>query len=198
MRNKDQGKSQKISQEALRLFLKKGPRSVSMADIAKACGLAVGTLYLYFKDKPALASECLSQHFKNHQAHSKELLSRSSDARAQTLVYLKRRFDSHKQLRTGNGSAEFCRYVLEFFPDVRQREAELLAQTLTQALFGSNEEKKISLRNPDQDVRVFLLSLTWFFPLPTDENRAEPKWSLCEKTIHWFFDLWETPPKLKS
>lgn len=51
-----------IIHAALEAFTKKGFAATRMEDIAKAAGIAKGTLYLYFKDKESLFEEVLKFH----------------------------------------------------------------------------------------------------------------------------------------
>ncbi len=192
MRTKDPEKKQLIIETALNLFLEIGPSNISMSDIAKDCGLAVGTLYLYFQDKKSLAGECLSEYFSDHDQHSEEVFGTKESIRKQMIFYLKKRFDAHKRLRVGAGATDFCYFVMSHFPESRERETEKLTKTISEKLVSANECGAITLNDPQRDVRVFLLSLAWFFPHPTDEFRDPPKWSACEDTINWFFDLWES------
>ena len=54
MRNKDEAKEQLILDAALRLIRQTGLAGLKMSDLAKDAGVATGTLYIYFDDKPAL------------------------------------------------------------------------------------------------------------------------------------------------
>lgn len=65
MRKKNQDTKEKIIEVALKVFGKKGFFKTTVDDIAKAAGLAKGTLYLYFKDKESLYIATIDQHFKN-------------------------------------------------------------------------------------------------------------------------------------
>jgi len=53
----------KIIKNALRIFTKKGFFHTTMDDIAKASGVAKGTVYLYFKDKSTLYIDIIEEHF---------------------------------------------------------------------------------------------------------------------------------------
>lgn len=44
----------KILEESMKVFLSKSYERVKLSEISKACGIAEGTLYNYFKDKPTL------------------------------------------------------------------------------------------------------------------------------------------------
>jgi TetR/AcrR family transcriptional regulator, multidrug resistance operon repressor len=56
MRTKDEAKETQILEAALRLIAEVGLAGLKMADLAKAAGVATGTVYIYFTDKPALIS----------------------------------------------------------------------------------------------------------------------------------------------
>lgn len=54
MRTKDEVKEQLILDTALRLIMQTGLVGLKMSELAKEAGVATGTLYVYFDDKPAL------------------------------------------------------------------------------------------------------------------------------------------------
>lgn len=52
-----------ILQGAMQAFLTKGFHAATIADVAEACELGKGTLYLYFKNKDALVDAMVAAHF---------------------------------------------------------------------------------------------------------------------------------------
>jgi TetR/AcrR family transcriptional regulator, repressor of fatR-cypB operon len=56
-RPKDDTKIEAIFEATLKLVQKSGFNGLKMADVAKAAGLATGTLYIYFKNKDVLINE---------------------------------------------------------------------------------------------------------------------------------------------
>lgn len=54
MRTKDEAKEKLILEAALRLIMQTGLSGLKMSDLAKEAGVATGTVYIYFDDKPAL------------------------------------------------------------------------------------------------------------------------------------------------
>lgn len=54
MRTKDEAKEQVIFDTALRLIMQTGLSGLKMSELAKEAGVATGTVYIYFADKPTL------------------------------------------------------------------------------------------------------------------------------------------------
>ena len=54
MRNRDAEKQQLVKQKAIELLVKDGFEGFSINKLAKACGISVGTLYIYYKDRDDL------------------------------------------------------------------------------------------------------------------------------------------------
>ncbi|MBO0929394.1 TetR/AcrR family transcriptional regulator [Fibrella sp. HMF5036] len=54
MRTKDEAKEQLILDTALRLIMQTGLAGLKMSELAKEAGVATGTVYIYFADKPDL------------------------------------------------------------------------------------------------------------------------------------------------
>lgn len=77
-------KEKKLLDSALKLFIEKGIKKTSIADIAKNAGIAKGTFYLYFKDKYELQNILLAKtshelFSKAQKASEKENLERLDD-----------------------------------------------------------------------------------------------------------------------
>lgn len=56
-----------ILHAAQRVYLEKGYHSATIADVAHAAGVAKGTIYLYYKNKEALALSMMHTHFDGMQ-----------------------------------------------------------------------------------------------------------------------------------
>lgn len=54
MRNRNTDKEQLVKQKAIECIVKDGLEGFSMNKLAKACGISVATLYIYYKDKDDL------------------------------------------------------------------------------------------------------------------------------------------------
>ncbi len=60
---KQQNTRSKIIKSGLKVFAKKGYFKTTVDDIAKEVGIAKGTVYLYFRDKPSLYISTIEEHF---------------------------------------------------------------------------------------------------------------------------------------
>ena len=54
-----------ILEAAMQVYSNKGYHAATIADVAEAAGLGKGTLYLYFKNKEAIATSMVDRHFKD-------------------------------------------------------------------------------------------------------------------------------------
>nr|WP_294940713.1 TetR/AcrR family transcriptional regulator [uncultured Mucilaginibacter sp.] len=61
MRTRDIGKEQLVKQRAIELMVKCGMEGFSMNKLAKACGISVATLYIYYKDRDDLIINIASE-----------------------------------------------------------------------------------------------------------------------------------------
>lgn len=80
-----------ILDAAMRVFADKGYHVATIADVAEAAGLGKGTLYLYFKNKEALATTMVERHFKGLeerfiQVEMPETLAAFADRLAKTMT----------------------------------------------------------------------------------------------------------------
>ena len=67
-----------IRDAAIELFYKNGIENTSISSIAKAAGVAKGTIYLYFKDREALINDVTRFCFEKHLAYSMRELDKYS------------------------------------------------------------------------------------------------------------------------
>jgi len=57
VKQRDESKIEQIFAATLQLVVKRGVAGITMRQIAKAAGMATGTLYIYFKDKDELVNQ---------------------------------------------------------------------------------------------------------------------------------------------
>lgn len=69
----------KITEGALRLYLKYGVKSVTMDDVAKYLGVSKKTLYQYVSNKVELIDKCLTMYFDEHVTQIEAIIKETSN-----------------------------------------------------------------------------------------------------------------------
>mgnify|MGYP001799568151 FL=1 len=96
-----------ILDAAMQVYSKKGYHAATIADVAEAAGLGKGTLYLYFKNKEAIAISMVDRHFKGMEDRFfEEKMPETLDAFANNLSQTMNIPDDH---------AKFIRVFFEVF-----------------------------------------------------------------------------------
>ena len=70
---------ERIVNECSRMLMSVGPTSMTMDDVARACGISKRTLYETFPDKRTLIGECIHHEHEKKNAAMKEIFSTSSN-----------------------------------------------------------------------------------------------------------------------
>ena len=88
-RARDEKKRQTIIKAAKGLFASHGFFNTSVADIVKACGLPVGTIYTYFSSKDEIVRAIVDEGWADLHTRLKNLLAESNDVtvRLQSLLH---------------------------------------------------------------------------------------------------------------
>lgn len=71
-------KSERIVEEALRLFMKYGIRNITMDDLAKHLGISKRTIYERFKDKNSLLLQCIESFSAEQQSRIDQIIKESA------------------------------------------------------------------------------------------------------------------------
>ena len=80
-RNGSTGKRESILRAATRVFARNGYFNSKVADIARAAGVADGTVYLYFKSKEEILHSIFDQNMAEAIAAGRKLIAKLSDPR---------------------------------------------------------------------------------------------------------------------
>ena len=70
---------ERIVTECSQMLMSVGPASMTMDDVARACGISKRTLYETFPDKRTLISECIHREHEVKNAQLKEIFNTSSN-----------------------------------------------------------------------------------------------------------------------
>ena len=185
-------KRQRILEAARKRFRYYGVKKTTMQEIARDAGLAVGTLYLYFKDKDDLLVACTEEYVARHRRQAEAILACDASAGDKLRRYVLDRFRASQATRAGGGrpAAELLREVLRVRPERRLEEGRTMAEYFVRILRLGIEAGELYTEDPERDARVFLLSLAFLFPSALDERAYTPTDEDALLVVDWFLNVW--------
>jgi AcrR family transcriptional regulator len=163
-----------------------------MQEIARDAGVAVGTLYLYFKDKNDLLVACTDEYVTRHRRQAEAILASDASAADKLRRYVLDRFRASQATRAGGyrPAAELQREVLRVRPERRLEEGRMMAEYFIRILQFGTETGELNSDHPERDARVLLLSLVFLFPVPMDERAYTPTEEDALLVVDWFLQIW--------
>ena len=158
-------KSERIIKAARERFRYYGLSKTTMQEIASDAGVAVGTLYLYFKNKDELVAACAEEFVALHRKEAAAILASDAPADEKLRRYVLNRFRRSAETRTGSRHlAELTRAVLRVKPDRVVEEGQMMWEVVVQILREGVEAGVFQISDPEDDAQVFLFSIAYFFP----------------------------------
>jgi AcrR family transcriptional regulator len=110
---------ERIVTECSQMLMSVGPTSMTMDDVARACGISKRTLYEIFPDKRTLIGECMHRQHEAKNTQLKEILNTSSNCfEAMFRVYQRAR----KMYETT--SMAFINDIKRLYPDIFEKHME--------------------------------------------------------------------------
>jgi AcrR family transcriptional regulator len=185
-------KRQRILEAARKRFRYYGVRKTTMQEIAQDAGVAVGTLYLYFKDKDDLLVAGTEVYVRRHRRQAEAILASDAPAADKLRRYVLDRFRASQATRAGGHrpAAELLREVLRVRPERRFEEGRMIEAYFVRILRLGMETGELYTQDPERDARVFLLSLAFLFPSATDERAPTPTVEDALLVVDWFLQVW--------
>jgi TetR/AcrR family fatty acid metabolism transcriptional regulator len=185
-------KRQRILEAARNRFRYYGFRKTTMQEIARDAGVAVGTLYLYFKDKDDLLVAGTEEYVTRHRQQAEVILASDVSAADKLRRYVLDRFRASQATRAGGHrpAAELLREVLRVRPERRAEEGRMMAEYFVRILRLGIETRELYTDDPERDARVFLLSLAFLFPSAMDERAYTPTEGDALVVVEWFLQVW--------
>jgi AcrR family transcriptional regulator len=196
-------KRQRILDAARKRFRYYGVRKTTMQEIARDAGVAVGTLYLYFKDKDDLLVACTDEYVTRHRRLAEAILASDASAADKLRRYVLDRFRASQATRAGGyrPAAELQREVLRVRPERRLEEGRMMAEYFIRILQLGMETGELNSDHPERDARVLLLSLAFLFPTAIDDRAYTPTEEDALLVVDWFLQAWRqsgaTPARAK-
>ena len=149
---------ERILTECSQMLMSVGPTSMTMDDVARACGISKRTLYEIFPDKRTLIGECMHREHEAKNAHLKEVFSTSSNCfEAMYRVYQRAR----KIYETT--SVAFINDIRRLYPDIFEKHIEnekTMINGIASVLRQAQDEGLVTTRiNPEIAAYLFSQSL---------------------------------------
>ncbi|MEM9164864.1 MAG: helix-turn-helix domain-containing protein, partial [Cyanobacteria bacterium P01_F01_bin.4] len=123
MQRLDESKRQAIMAAAQTRLAQYGVKKTTMQEIAKDVGIAVGTLYLYFKNKNEILIATAKAYSQQHLLDTDKILRGNTSADQKLKAYLLNRFRAVQEVRlSGSHAAELARTVMALQPELKTAE----------------------------------------------------------------------------
>lgn len=149
---------ERIIQECNSMLMSVGPSSMTMDDVARACGISKRTLYEAFPDKRTLIGECVRRQHQIKNAEVKEIFETSSNCfEAMYKVYKRAR----KMYQST--SVAFISDIKRLYPDIFDQHMEsekVTVNGIANVLRHAQDEGLVIKRiNPEIAAYLFALSM---------------------------------------
>jgi AcrR family transcriptional regulator len=188
-------KHERILDAARKRFRYYGVKKTTMQELARDAGVAVGTVYLYFKDKDELLVACTDEYIARHCRQAEALLASDASAAEKLRQYVLDRFRAAQATRTGySHAAELTREVLRVRPERRLDEGQMMAGYFVRILQLGMHAGELHTHDPERDAHVLLLSLAFLFPSVFDKLAYAPKEEDALLVVDWFLRVWRQQP----
>ncbi len=184
-------KRQRILDAARKRFRYYGVRKTTMQEIARDAGVAVGTLYLYFKDKDDLLVAGTEEYVARHRRQAETILASADSAGDKLRRYVLDRFRASQATRAGRHAGELLREVLRIRPERRIEEGRMMGEVFVRILRLGTEDGELHSDDPERDAHVLLLSLAFLFPSALDEQAYTPTEEDALLVVDWFLHVWQ-------
>ncbi len=180
-----------IINSAIKRFRHYGVSKTTMQEIARDSEIAVGTLYIYFKNKSDIVIACANEFAKIHKKQVEQILHLNINNEEKIRLYLLERFRASKDTRTSSPhDIEITNAVLKYYPSRIEEEYKWMYDNLLFLLKNGIEKKEFKSKNPEKDIEILLYSLVFFYPL-AGQIKIEPEEDKYINVINWFIDLWK-------
>ncbi len=191
-----QDKCSRILEAARKRIWHYGVSKTTMGEIAEDAQMAVGTIYLYFKNKDeivmALAQECRAEQ----ESLLQTILQDTSMSSPEKLeAFFLEKFRNVQQIRNENSHRkELIAYLVQNFPAASVNWAERFENGIRDILQQGVEQGTYQIEDVNQSAQVLRLATMGFFPLPYLELPRYPEERELLAVVQWFNQTWRKKP----
>ncbi len=176
-------KDQQIVDASISLFLERGVRGSTIQQIAKKAGVAVGTVYVYHKDKAAIVRRVAFAFAERHDAFVADILSRRKKPEGKLMDYLLGFYDIWQPFgENTQGALELAEAVLKHAPDSLEIAQNTFLGALT-AILGEAKTAGLEVNRPKVEARWLALCTSSFFPLAGTPTEHPMRKDLTRKDL---------------
>ena len=146
---------ERIVQECSQMLMSVGPTSMTMDDVARACGISKRSLYETFPDKRTLISECMHREHEAKNAQLKEIFNTSSNCfEAMYRVYQRAR----KMYEAT--SMAFINDIKRLYPDIFEKHIENEKNVITgiASVLRQAQEEGLVIKRINPEIAAYLFS----------------------------------------
>lgn len=191
MQRLDPEKRNAILNAAKQRLRKYGIKKTKMQEIAKDVGIAVGTLYLYFKNKNDILIASIEAYTQQHIDYAEDILNSAKSPQEKLKAYIINRFRITQDINnSGSHAAELVLAVIKLKPDLLEEQSNWTRKNISKILREGVEKDLFCIDNLERDVEVFLHSIGYFFPFVTTDKFFEPEEEKLVMVIDWFIEKW--------
>jgi AcrR family transcriptional regulator len=185
-------KRQALIEAARSRFRQFGISKTSMQEIAEDAGMAVGTVYLYFKNKDDLILGCAERFAEKHEESAAKILKLKLPADEKLRRYIIDRYRAVEETRTGSKYAvEIARRVIKLTPKRFEEDDRWLYENILTILKEGEHAGLFASSNFDLDARIFMQAVLYFLPVAGTEMYRPPSEKRLLEVIEWFTAKWK-------
>lgn len=181
-------KDQTLIQAAVELFLEKGVRGTTIQQIAKKADVAVGTVYVYHKDKTSIIRRVAYGFADQHHVFAEKVIASRRQPTAKLKAYLLGLYDMWQPFgENKQGPIELADAIITHAPETLTIAQKEFHSTVSQIL---SEAKQAGLRvqNPKKEATWISLCTSAFFPLAGTPSARPLTQSLTRKELAGMLD----------
>ena len=146
---------ERIMTECSQMLMSVGPTSMTMDEVARACGISKRTLYETFPDKRTLIGECIHREHMAKNAQMKEIFSTSSNCfEAMYRIYQRAR----KMYEST--SVAFINDIKRLYPDIFEKHVENEKTVITgiASVLRQAQDENLVIKRINPEIAAYLFS----------------------------------------
>ncbi len=190
-------KRDKILEIARKRMMHYGVSKTTMSEIAEDAQMAVGTIYLYFKNKDeivlAIAQECREEQdaFLQTTLQNKSL---TASQKLENFFLNKFRYINAFRTETPHGK-EIIAYLVQNFPESVDNWEKRFENAIGTILKQGIEQKTFCIVDHEEAAYLLRIATAGFFPLPYIQMPKYMEEADLLKLVRWFINSWKSPQR---